>query len=66
MEVYAAIMEHTDHHSGRVIDALITPYYDGKPVGSGRVEFSQAMIFSADETTDDKPVHVLGRHLPGR
>jgi len=27
-------------------------YYDGKNVGAGRVQFTQAMIFSADETTD--------------
>lgn len=27
-------------------------YYDGKPVGTGRVGATQAMIFSADETTD--------------
>jgi arylsulfatase A-like enzyme len=30
----------------------VTLYYDGKPVGTGRVEATQAMIFSADETTD--------------
>jgi len=30
----------------------VTLYHDGKPVGTGRVEFTQAMIFSADETTD--------------
>jgi arylsulfatase len=30
----------------------VTLYYDGKPVGQGRVETTQAMIFSADETTD--------------
>jgi arylsulfatase len=29
-----------------------TIYYDGTKVGSGRVEMTQAMIFSADETTD--------------
>ena len=27
-------------------------YYDGKQVGKGRVQATQAMIFSADETTD--------------
>ncbi|HEY9616857.1 MAG TPA: arylsulfatase [Microcoleaceae cyanobacterium] len=27
-------------------------YYDGQPVGTGRVEATQPMIFSADETTD--------------
>jgi arylsulfatase A-like enzyme len=30
----------------------VTLYYDGKPVASGRVGATQAMIFSADETTD--------------
>ncbi len=30
----------------------VTLYYDGESVGSGRVGATQAMIFSADETTD--------------
>ena len=30
----------------------VTLYYDGNEVGSGRVEMTQPMIFSADETTD--------------
>jgi arylsulfatase len=30
----------------------VTLYYDGQPVGTGRVGATQAMIFSADETTD--------------
>ena len=30
----------------------VTLFYDGKAVGTGRVEATQAMIFSADETTD--------------
>jgi arylsulfatase A-like enzyme len=30
----------------------VTIYYDGESVGTGRVEATQAMIFSADETTD--------------
>jgi arylsulfatase len=30
----------------------VTLYYDGKQVGTGRVQFTQAMVFSADETTD--------------
>lgn len=30
----------------------VTLYDDGKPVGSGRVEVTQPMVFSADETTD--------------
>jgi arylsulfatase A-like enzyme len=30
----------------------VTLYHDGGPVGTGRVNATQAMIFSADETTD--------------
>jgi arylsulfatase len=30
----------------------VTLYYDGEPVGTGRVALTQAMVFSADETTD--------------
>ena len=30
----------------------VTLYHDGDAVGTGRVEATQAMIFSADETTD--------------
>jgi arylsulfatase len=30
----------------------VTLYIDGKPVGTGRVQATQPMIFSADETTD--------------
>ena len=30
----------------------VTLYYDGDKVGAGRVEATQAMVFSADETTD--------------
>ncbi len=30
----------------------VTLFHDGEPVGSGRVEVTQAMVFSADETTD--------------
>jgi arylsulfatase A-like enzyme len=30
----------------------VTLFYDGRAVGDGRVEATQAMIFSADETTD--------------
>ena len=30
----------------------VTLYHDGTEVGAGRVEATQAMIFSADETTD--------------
>ena len=30
----------------------VTLYYDGNPVGTGRVGATQPMVFSADETTD--------------
>jgi arylsulfatase len=30
----------------------VTLFVDGEKAGEGRVEFTQAMIFSADETTD--------------
>ena len=30
----------------------VTLYYDGTPAGTGRVEATQPMVFSADETTD--------------
>ncbi len=30
----------------------VTLFYDGRPVGTGRVELTQPVIFSADETTD--------------
>jgi arylsulfatase A-like enzyme len=30
----------------------VTLFYDGEPVGTGRVEQTQPMVFSADETTD--------------
>jgi arylsulfatase A-like enzyme len=30
----------------------VTLFYDGSPVGTGRVEITHPMIFSADETTD--------------
>jgi arylsulfatase A-like enzyme len=30
----------------------VTLFHDGTPVGTGRVEATQAMVFSADETTD--------------
>jgi arylsulfatase len=30
----------------------VTLYYDGQSVGTGRVDLTQPLIFSADETTD--------------
>ena len=45
-----------DAETPRKVDKLtsgnVTLYYDGKQVGTGRVAATQAMIFSADETTD--------------
>ena len=32
--------------------ATVTLYYDGRSVGTGRVDLTQPLIFSADETTD--------------
>jgi hypothetical protein len=31
---------------------IVTLYLDGKPVGEGRVDGTQPLIFSGDETTD--------------
>ncbi|HKJ56166.1 MAG TPA: hypothetical protein VJ978_09290, partial [Nitriliruptoraceae bacterium] len=30
----------------------VTLYHDGNPVGTGRVDMTQPMVFSAEETTD--------------
>ena len=32
--------------------ATVTLYYDGQKVGEGRVDSTEPMVFSADETTD--------------
>jgi arylsulfatase A-like enzyme len=45
-------MEFTYDGLGLAKGGTVTLYYDGKAVGSGKVPFTQAMIFSADETTD--------------
>ena len=45
-------VEFTDDGGGLAKGGDVTLYYDGEPVGSGRVEVTQPMIFSADETTD--------------
>jgi hypothetical protein len=37
---------------GRGKGGTATLYYDGKQVGTGRVDQTQGVVFSADETTD--------------
>jgi arylsulfatase len=45
-------MEFAYDGGGMAKGGNVTLYYDGKQVGAGRVQITQAMIFSADETTD--------------
>ena len=45
-------MEFAYDGGGLAKGGTVTLYTDGTPVGSGRVEVTQPMIFSADETTD--------------
>jgi arylsulfatase len=45
-------MEFTYDGGGLAKGGDVTLYYDGTQAGSGRVEGTQPMIFSADETTD--------------
>ena len=45
-------MEFEYDGGGLAKGGAVTLYYDGAAVGSGRVEVTQPMIFSADETTD--------------
>lgn len=45
-------MEFAYDGGGLAKGGAVTMYYDGDVVGSGRVGATQAMIFSADETTD--------------
>ena len=45
-------MEFAYDGGGLAKGGAVTLYYDGAAVGSGRVGATQAMIFSADETTD--------------
>ncbi|MEZ0447499.1 arylsulfatase [Cellulomonas sp. ICMP 17802] len=45
-------MEFAYDGGGLAKGGLVTLYYDGTAVGSGRVALTQPMIFSADETTD--------------
>ena len=42
----------------------VTLYYDGKEVGSGRVDQTQGFIFSADETSAVKPAPPSARTTP--
>jgi arylsulfatase A-like enzyme len=45
-------MEFTYDGGGLAKGGGVTLYYDGDPVGVGRVGITQPMVFSADETTD--------------
>ena len=45
-------MEFAYDGGGLAKGGAVTLYYDGEPAGTGRVESTQPMIFSADETTD--------------
>ncbi len=45
-------MEFAYDGGGRGRGGTATLYYDGKEVGTGRVEQTQGVVFSADETTD--------------
>jgi arylsulfatase len=45
-------MEFAYDGSGLAKGGDVTLFYDGEPVGQGRVEVTQPMVFSADETTD--------------
>jgi hypothetical protein len=45
-------MEFTYDGDGLAKGGDVTLFYDGDPAGNGRVEMTQPMVFSADETTD--------------
>jgi arylsulfatase len=45
-------MEFAYDGGGLAKGGTVTLYYDGQPVGTGRVERTVPMLFSADETTD--------------
>ena len=45
-------MEFAYDGGGLAKGGTVTLYHDGTAVGTGKVPFTQAMIFSADETTD--------------
>ena len=49
---HQARMEFAYDGGGLAKGGNVTLFYDGRPVGAGRVETTQAMVFSADETTD--------------
>jgi arylsulfatase A-like enzyme len=50
--VHQVRMEFAYDGGGLAKGGDVTLYYDGDKVGTGRVELTQAMVFSADETTD--------------
>jgi arylsulfatase A-like enzyme len=50
--VHQVRMEFAYDGGGLAKGGDVTLYYDGDNVGTGRVELTQAMIFSTDETTD--------------
>jgi arylsulfatase len=45
-------MEFAYDGGGLAKGGTVTLFHDGKSVGEGRVEMTQPMVFSADETTD--------------
>ena len=45
-------MEFTYDGGGLAKGGDVSLYYDGQPAGTGRVDATQPMVFSADETTD--------------
>ena len=45
-------MEFAYDGGGLAKGGTVTLFYDGKSVGEGRIEVTQPMVFSADETTD--------------
>jgi Sulfatase len=49
---HQARMEFAYDGGGLAKGGAVTLYCDGEPIGTGRVEATQPMVFSADETTD--------------
>ena len=49
---HQARMEFAYDGGGLAKGGTVTLYCDGEPIGTGRVEATQPMVFSADETTD--------------
>ncbi len=50
--IHQVRMEFAYDGGGLAKGGNVTLYYDGTAVGTGRVEATQPMVFSADETTD--------------